>query len=213
MSRKSKRKFQQEVDKKILIVTEGETEINYINFLVDKYGVKKEKIKIIKGGVPTTVLRKAKDEQKKEKKRRYNELGYDDVYCVIDKDRHKKFEQVKNEIKEIEDFQAIISIPCLEFWFLLHYEYSRSGYYQGGDLLSPCKECIKKLKYFYPSYGKTDKKFFKKIENDIDKAKRHAKSIMKEIKGDKKKNTGDDGYDPSTEMYVLVEKLQDMGKV
>ena len=191
-------------DDKILIVTEGETEINYINFLINKYKVDEKKVKIIKGGAPSSVLKKAKKEQQNEKDND-DRLEFDKVYCVFDKDGHPNFKKVRNEIKKIKKFEAIISVPCLEFWFLLHYKYSRAEFVKARGR-SPCENCIKELENIVnKKYGKSDKKFFSELDLKIETATNNAIKAENDVA-----NTGE--LNPSTQMYILVEKLEGMGK-
>ena len=78
------------------------------------------------------------------------DLQDDDVaYCVFDTDidpnKNKIIEEaiqlaMKNHIK------IITSSPCIELWFLLHYDYTTAN--------MSSKNVIKRLKKFYPQYEK-----------------------------------------------------------
>lgn len=49
---------------------------------------------------------------------------FDFVFCVFDKDDHANYKQAINEISKIKnkaEFHAITSVPCFEFWLLLHF--------------------------------------------------------------------------------------------
>jgi hypothetical protein len=57
------------------------------------------------------------------------------------------------------EIPIIINNPCLEFWFLLHFE-STSKFFNN------CEEANKQLKKYLPDYKKSSK-YFTKQDNDI----------------------------------------------
>jgi hypothetical protein len=61
--------------------------------------------------------------------------------------------------KKHKNIIVIINNPCLEYWFLLHYEAS-SKYFES------CEDVTKQLKKHLPEYSKT-KFFYTKQDNDI----------------------------------------------
>lgn len=68
------------------------------------------------------------------------------------------FIQYRNEVLKLENVTVIVNNPCLEFWFLLHFE-STARYFQN------CDAAGKRLKKYIPGYEKTQK--FYTRENDI----------------------------------------------
>jgi hypothetical protein len=61
--------------------------------------------------------------------------------------------------KQFKNVVVIVNNPCLEFWFLLHFE-PTSKYFD------TCAGAEKQLKKYLPDYEKT-KKYFTKDDNDI----------------------------------------------
>ena len=72
----------------------------------------------------------------------------DRAYVVLDldcdRDKAKLIRTIQKDSKEI---QFIISNPCFEVWFLLHFRYSTKQYLSGDAI-------IKELKTFVPEYKK-----------------------------------------------------------
>lgn len=102
------------------------------------------------------------------------ENEYDKVFWVVDFDAIIKEtrETAKNKKSPLDDFieyrhkiikkyphvVVIVNNPCLEFWFLLHFE--QTSKYFTAD------EAEKQLKKHMADYEKTEK-YFKKANNDI----------------------------------------------
>lgn len=109
---------------RILIVCEGsKSEKNYLQELCDFLKLNPANVEIDgnSGSSPISVVRYAK--------RRFSEEGmngdtYDRVFCVFDRDAHSSYEQAIDECKKskpVRTFYAIASVPCFEFWLLLHF--------------------------------------------------------------------------------------------
>jgi len=52
-----------------------------------------------------------------------NKEEYDKVYCVIDRDQHWTFNKALQKAKS-KKVEMIVSIPCFEYWLLLHFEFT-----------------------------------------------------------------------------------------
>ena len=56
---------------------------------------------------------------------------YDQVFCVIDRDKHATWTAAINRITDLKadgrPFVAIPSFPCFEYWLLLHFTYTRQS--------------------------------------------------------------------------------------
>lgn len=59
--------------------------------------------------------------------------SFDKIFAVFDRDDHRTYfdalaqarsldKKLKNDLGELVDFRAIVSIPCFEMWLLLHFE-------------------------------------------------------------------------------------------
>ena len=117
----------------ILIVTEGEkTEPLYFQELINDYKLNSANIVVdgTSNSSPTSVLKHAK---KLEKKAKDKGLPHDKVFCVFDKDSHACYEQTLNRINSMRGFYCIKSVPCFEYWFILHYVYSTASIINTGN--------------------------------------------------------------------------------
>lgn len=150
------------------------------------------------------------------------EIGdFDCVYCVFDKDTHHGYENAVRDIEKIDTrhkgklVAAITSVPCFEFWFVLHMGYTTRGY--GGK--SPASEVCKHLEEFDLFKGYSSKKksgklevssFFEEIFMEHKNASKYAKKAISENAA----NTGAKEHfeDPSTRVYIVVENLDQISQ-
>jgi len=141
---------------RVLIVCEGsKTEPRYLKELAKAQELSSANI-VIDGNCdssPISVVRYAINEFEKEQ----GKGGiYDTVYCVFDRDSHASFEQALDMIARIPPsrrFHAVVSVPCFEYWILLHFVYSTQPYQHGGGK-SPCGNLICTLEQHIPGYEK-----------------------------------------------------------
>ncbi|MDD3816188.1 MAG: RloB family protein [Desulfocapsaceae bacterium] len=189
----------------VLIVCEGEkTEPNYLRALIDDLELNTANIKIAKntaGSSPRNIVDLALQEYRKDKE-------YDRVYCVFDKDRHTKYHEAIDVIKGAKMGKghiilATTSVPCFEFWILLHFIYTTKQF--DTDHGSICANVISDLKSHLPGYEKGDTNTYHATKDRLQIAISRAK------KAEHYCETG--GSDmPSTKIYELVEYLQNLKK-
>lgn len=206
---------------KILIVCEGEkTEPNYFNALKRKFRSQTATIDIDENSnsAPISVveyaIKKAKVEQK-------NEDAYNVVYCIFDKDTHTSLVQALDKLPKNEKygakFYAILSVPCFEFWLLLHFAYTTKNFYAQGEQ-SPCENLIKTmLKSHIADYAKGYNDFSQIITDEsLDKAIQSAKQICKQLDIEEPDNkealkefiSNDNSF---TNVFLVVEKFKEIG--
>lgn len=132
-----------------------------------------------------------------------HEESYDDIYCVIDRDTHDSFHEAITMAGKSKKIKMIVSIPCFEYWLLLHFEYTSKPFIGVGNA-SCCDVLIKELKKHIPSYEKGN---FFSLDNYINilksnekKAIDHAKRRVEEI------GEVEDIYaeNPYTNVYELI---------
>ncbi len=141
------------------IIVDGETEIWYFQML------KRNETSLQVNIEPKIPQKKAFSDQY-EKVCELSE-DYTKVFWIIDLDvviAESKIAELKEFLKEFEKekLKNIITIfnnPCLEFWFVLHFE-------QTARYFPKCKEAEKQLKKHLNDYRKTQK-YFTKQNNDI----------------------------------------------
>ena len=163
---------------KLLIVCEGETEVLYwkqfLAFLKLQDRVEVRKAKSTNPYVELKLLltdflyRKAIGTQ-----------THRSIWLVFDRDSHENFDKLRQEIGKLSDVHVVVSNPCFEYWFLLHYENFKDDLPQKRRLLldeqqtedveghwvtvnkvqryeiaTDPRECLDALQVYWPGYQK-----------------------------------------------------------
>jgi hypothetical protein len=191
----------------VLIVCEGEkTEPLYLEDLRDDLGLNRANVTITGdcGSSPDAIVEEAI--------RRFDQdPEFDRVYCVFDRDRHSSYENACDRIrtKTLRKggrgagkaiFRAITSVPCFEYWLLLHYKYETSPFQETGRH-SPCDAVIAKLKReALPDYEKGLQGVYERTSSHIQQGIVNAQRALESAE-----QTGTDN--PTTRVHELVEDL------
>ncbi|WP_445158418.1 RloB family protein [Halomonas sp. E14] len=201
----SRKKPRRDPYEKILIVCEGEkTEPNYFRGILEYYKLSSANIEITSegGSSPMGIWRFAQQRYREDK-----DLGdaFDKVYCVFDKDSHASYYDACRAISESspeETFYAITSVPCFEYWLLLHYVYTTKPYVcQKGK--SAAVQLEEELKKYIPNYKKGGEGYFLDLLEQLEQAKAFSKRSYEDAKRAKIDN-------PSTNIHELVSFLQNI---
>ncbi|MTJ07741.1 MULTISPECIES: RloB family protein [unclassified Anabaena] len=192
-----------------LIVVEGEeTEYNYFNSLIRELKLTTIKIKVVSaaGGDPLVIVNTAYKlfQEKQQESKRGGEPKYDEVFCIFDDDnKPEKYKQALSTAKEY-NFESITSIPCFEFWFLLHYCYTTTPFSSYKELRPKLESEMKKEGILKQgeTYNKSYKLLYEKLKLNQDKAIDHA------IKLEQKHPNEDGCTKPSTKVHILIDKLK-----
>lgn len=165
----------------LLICCGTETEPNYFNGLRDKFELKSATV-IVKSAMksdPSSIVSEAE-------KCFYHEKDkgdpYDRVYCIFDKDDFKDYEEAKLRIKnhkKTDVFFATFSVPCFEYWFLIHFGDTSSPYKSTPDK-SAADLLIADLIKKWPEYKKNIKDSFEFLEDRLPEAMKAGKKSLKE---------------------------------
>lgn len=188
--------------KNFLIVVEGqETEYNYFNNLKRELRLPTIKIEIVSagGGDPLVIVNEAKKVLNNSK---FDKI--DQVFCVFDDDnKPEKYKQALTTAKQY-NFTAITSIPCFEFWFLLHYYYTPSPCSSYNELRPQLEAEMRKAGILNQGekYDKTDKSLYSKLRPNQETA------INNAIKLEQKHPNEDGCTNPSTKVHHLVQELK-----
>lgn len=194
----------------VLIICEGtQTEPNYLTELKDYLALDQAAIHIVPahGSAPNSVVKHAK-EAIKEACTKGN--PYSKVYCVIDKDQHPSYASALQTIKDFNEnarnkcdtiICPITSVPCFEYWILMHYCRSTQSFGTSGH--SPCGQLISSaLRPYASGYTKADKEFARKlISEKLEDARQNSVATYRAAQ-----SAGTD--DPSTKMHLLVDELE-----
>jgi len=199
----ARRRFRRAFYAKVLIVCEGEkTEPNYFNGLKDHYGLNGANVEVSGecDSDPHSIVEFARE--------RYREAknagdSFDTVYCVFDKDTHASYQQAIDQINRATPkgiFFAITSVPCFEYWLLLHFCYTTKPFEPlPGN--SAGNQMLRELKKYMPDYEKGQEDIFPILLDQLEHAKHNAARSL---------DAGKSGHtdNPSTHVHLLVEYLQ-----
>lgn len=194
---------------RVLIVCEGEkTEPIYLQELCDYYQLSTANVKVDGkcGSSPKSIYEHAVDLHKHAVKQGN---AYDRVYCVFDKDTHNTYQATLDKIawqKPNNTFFAITSVPCFEYWLLLHFYLTTKPYAACGNN-SIADQVIKDLKQqeIMSTYQKSAKGLFQKLLPRLETAKQNARQSLE--------TANREGIDnPSTRVHELVDYLQNLKK-
>lgn len=184
---------------KILIAVEGTNKTEKIYFSNFDDGKKPYTITIAKGN-DTDPLGMIKLLSKEIDKRDIDLSNGDIAFCIFDTDinskKNKIIEDAINLAKE-KGIRVITSTPCIELWFLLHFEYTTARLSNNG--------VIKRLKKYLPKYQKNIN-IFSDIKDKVYEAIERAKRL-ESFQLQNNKVIGMVEANPNTEMYKIVEEL------
>ncbi|MHB1175106.1 MAG: RloB family protein [Sulfuriferula sp.] len=197
---------------RFLIVCEGtKTESYYLKEMIDDLRIRPQAVKIAPnaGTSPDRVVAHA---IKLYEEDAIGGDSFDRVFCVFDKDTHSTFGEAVQKISGLKEadtpkpFEAITSVPCFEYWLLLHFEFTDQPFHAAGKK-SVCDSLITILraKPNLNKYGKGQHGIYGQLKDKTSIAIKGAKQVRKNVtKG------GQDN--PSTQVDVLVEALQLLAK-
>jgi len=188
---------------RVLIVSEGiKTEPLYLREVVDVLKLSSANISITgaNGSAPITVVNHAINLFEQESARGGQ---YDRVYCVLDQDSHASYSAALQKLKSIRPrdlFYAISSVPCFEYWVLLHFEYTTQAFVRTGKQ-TPCESVITRVKKHLPEYSKGTGKLYDIIGDNTDVAIKRAEQANRDGA-----RAGTDN--PSTDVGSLIQYLR-----
>ena len=160
------------------VFCEGETEIAYVKFLRSLY---RAPIQVIpkkgKSNISEDYIERSKNE--------YVRTGKDKVFLMYDLDVDGMLEH----LQKIPNAELLVSNPCIELWFLLHY--------QEQKLVISSDKCIQK-------YQKVSKGYKKGVLSEEEKK---VLAENKELAVERAKKQVD-YKNPSTTIFKLLEELK-----
>lgn len=186
----------------VLIVCEGKkTEPNYFKGLRDDLQLTNIKITNCPTGTdPMSIVDYALELYSKD-------YDYDNIYCVFDKE-HNNYQVALDKIHAHYQngipIYAITSVPCFEYWLLLHFIDSSRPYKPVGKK-SAGDQLVSAVKKYIPDYHKGHKSIFDITKHNLNIAVTRAKKIEKLQRSNRSDN-------PSTKVYQLVTYLQNIKK-
>jgi hypothetical protein len=208
----ARRQQQRSEGKRFLIVCEGmKTEPYYFEEICKAHQLLTLRVRIApgeEGSSPDRVLDYA--EKLFEEDAQLGPDRFDQVFCVIDRDQHEHYKATIRRIAALKaegkPFTAIPSVPCFEYWLLLHFAYSRQPFHAAGNK-SVCDAVIHDLRK-QPGFGKyanAQKNTYAILKDRTETAIQHAQRAETDAE-----KTGEDN--PTTSVHYLVRELKQLAK-
>ncbi len=200
---KRNKPYRKEYDTVLIVCEDKVSAPNYFKKLIEHYEINTAYVKVDGscGSSPKCVFDYAVQLYKEEK---IKGNPYDRVYCVIDKDTHSTYGETIAKIENKQQFYLANSVPCFEYWLLLHFNYSTKPYAKRGKS-SIANEVLKDLKHYMPDYEKGAKNIFETTMENLDFAISNAKRSSQQARENNTDN-------PSTCIHELVVYLRDIQK-
>ena len=183
-----------------LIVCEGETEQEYFEAARIRYGLTTAEVYLPsnnEGAAPISVVACAE-------KKCAEQGGYDHVFCVFDRDGHESFERARERVKTLSSrahkplpIKAIISIPCFEFWVLLHFEKTDAPFHR-------CDDVVQRVRTHKPDYIKADAAVARQLMQQVDTAIGNAEWV--------EQRAANNNYNPYTNVHHVLRHFSDVAK-
>lgn len=180
----------------ILIVCEGaETEPNYIRGLCESNRVNMAAVDLRRGDKatdPVSLVRKARQIFERDP-------TFDRVFVVCDGDgnvdeaRALAEQRLRSKARPPLEVELIISRPSIEFWLLLHFEYSSRPYRNAAEVMDA-------LRGHLPRYDKSDRRIFEAVASGLQQAIVNTGRLKREIRA-----AG--SASPDTDLAILAEVL------
>jgi hypothetical protein len=178
MGRKARISKGKQMKPNFFVFCEGETEIAYVKFLRSLY---RAPIQVIpkkgKSNISEEFIERSKNE--------YVRTGQDKVFLMYDLD----VDGILEHLQKIPNAELLVSNPCIELWFLLHY--------QEQKLEISSDKCVQK-------YQKVSKGYKKGVLSEEEKK---VLSDNKELAIERAKKLVE-YQNPSTTVFKLLEKLK-----
>ena len=126
--------------------------------------------------------------------------GYEDIFCVVDVDDHPSLGDAVQTARD-NDLRLIISNPCFEYWYILHFEKTGKSYSSRAQLYRNLE------RYLRQKYDKSGCDFFEIVYLRTETAINNSKEILRSQWHDEEDLRQ---CDPSTHIHKVVECMNDI---
>lgn len=180
----------------LLVFVEGqETEEQY---LTHYHRLHRRKVNVeidsYRGAPLQMVQRAVKAKKMNERQAKRRGRAHDEVWCVFDVDQHANLKQAIALARD-HDINLAISNPCLELWFLLHFQ-DQTAYIDGGDVQTKIENLLNCGKRLDPDALNT-------LETNYPAAKERARRLNKKHVGDGTPYPAN----PSSDVWRIVDSI------
>ncbi len=199
--------------RRVLIVTEGsQTEPRYIGALVNHMRLTSVDVDICDEANPDPLKIVEHGFSKALGEGTPDDGGYDAVFCVFDRDEHESFERALEKARtyrkrpgNLPNLRTIFSVPCFEYWFLLHFKYSRKPHLKRAGK-SEASDVVRELMKVQPfsNYQKSITPI--QIETLLPRTDDAIENSVRAMAD--AEDTGE--INPSTQVHLLVKYLKNI---
>ena len=187
----------------VLILCVGETETVYFQEVRSACSLRAVNVVVSPDAVGQDPSRMIKTAKKSQKRQRAQKNDYDRIWLVFDRDRFEQFETALNNCKQA-DIDAAWSVPCFEYWLLIHFTQSDAPYRASGGLTG-AQCCERALLEHVPDYQKGSPVAFQATWEHVDRAIKRAKRRLADPDWANEMN-------PSTNVHELIEYLRTLNQ-
>jgi len=183
----------------VLILCVGLTENVYFQEVRTACSLRAVNVEIpsdAEGQDPLRMVRTAKESQRRQRAQK-NE--YDQIWLVFDRDRFEQFDTALHNCRDA-GIETAWSVPCFEYWLLIHFTDSDSPFRARGGLTGP-QCCERELRQYIPDYEKGSPVAFQATWKHVDEAIQRARRRLADPDWPHEKN-------PSTNVQALIEYLK-----
>ena len=125
--------------------------------------------------------------------------AFSTVYCVFDRDQHPHFQNSIDRARHLK-MKSIKSVPCFEYWILLHFRVFAAPYNRTGNQ-SACDLCWRDVQAAWPAYRKNHKHLYTKLRPRLANARRRAEQGLAAARAQ-------GSHNPSTEIHRLLDAME-----
>ena len=125
--------------------------------------------------------------------------AFSTVYCVFDRDQHPHFQNSIDRARH-RKMESIKSVPCFEYWVLLHFRDHTAPYARMGNQ-SACDRCRHDVQAAWPKYRKNHQHLYTELCPRLADARQRAEQRLAAAKAEGSDN-------PSTEIHHLLDAMK-----
>lgn len=190
-----------EVNKRYLIVCQGDTEYYYCKSL------KESLPRNVQRKISIEVAHDSKDLSnliveaiKRRNKAKSEKNPYTGIWLVFDHDNYPRLEESFTKIEK-EGFKYVFNSICIEYWFILHFEKCGRAFHSASEASNYLKQG------YWPEYRKTKINHYQHLKKLIEVAIANAQNL-RELAGDELKIHERNPYSNLDELIDFINKLQ-----
>ena len=170
---KGRRRPSEEGKPRILVLCEAtDPERSYFNALKADFGL--TSVRVQSAGTIADMMKRVEREVREDPTQ-------EEIWCVLDHDERvaeiDRFNRwLRRPRRTTTRIDAAMSVPCFEYWILLHFTFTTKTYRGTGDM-SACKQVRRELRNHIADYKKTDLSIYRRCRERLDTAIKHGRRV------------------------------------